>query len=217
MHHPGGTGSNNVGVLICAPIGQEYIRSHWIMRQVVNQLCNSGYSVLRFDYTGCGDSAGSNFEGGVQQWIQDTRQAEQELRKISGCHRTVALGVRFGAMIASQANLDSSLVFWDPVGKGTEYLKELMDLQKEIQLNNSSHLKKSSQLDLIGFEFSDQLLKEIGSLDSSTLLNNTENLPVIIRSSDLNETNYWIEAKNWSSAILSGKVVQALVKAIQEA
>jgi amino acid adenylation domain-containing protein len=216
IHYPKDIKPNNIGVLVCAPIGHEYIRSHWILRQLVDQLCSAGYSVLRFDYSGCGDSSGANFEGGVQQWLQDTRQAEQELRAKSGCDKIVTVGVRFGAMIASLASLDSALVFWDPVEAGATYISGLTTLEQKIQHTSPSPQRESSPFELIGFDFGEQLINEIEALDSSKLSNASSQRPVIILSQDLQEPDYWTEITNWSSAVLSGRIVQALVKAVQE-
>src|SRR5437868_15096221 len=44
--------------VLCAPIGPEYTRSHRTLRHLADRLAAAGIPALRFDYQGCGDSAG---------------------------------------------------------------------------------------------------------------------------------------------------------------
>jgi len=54
-------------VVVCQPVGHEYINSHRALRQLAARLCDAGFPVLRFDYYGCGDSSGSREEGTILQ------------------------------------------------------------------------------------------------------------------------------------------------------
>ena len=44
--------------LLAQPIGHDYIKSHRAHRQIALRLSRRGVNVLRFDFTGCGDSEG---------------------------------------------------------------------------------------------------------------------------------------------------------------
>ena len=55
-HSPQGE-HRDEGVVLCAPFGQEAMRTHRALRQLATLLTKRGYHVLRFDYRGTGDSA----------------------------------------------------------------------------------------------------------------------------------------------------------------
>jgi alpha/beta superfamily hydrolase len=210
------TDNKNTGVLFCAPIAQEYMRSYWIFRQIAAALCASGFHVLRFDYTGCGDSSGANLEGGVAKWALDARMAEQELLVRSGVQRTITLAARFGALIAAKANLRGPLVLWDPVENGAAYLKELELLTKAKHLKAASSKRRSSSNELVGFDFPLKLREEISKVDLVHLQGDLNHRPEIVQSSKHAKAIPWNDVNYWGSAVLSGEVVKAIVKTIQD-
>ena len=63
---------NGRGLLICKPIGHELIHAHQSTREMANSFARAGYSVLRFDYTGTGDSEADEFADDiVAKWSDD--------------------------------------------------------------------------------------------------------------------------------------------------
>ena len=54
-HAPRASVAGEGGVVLCAPIGQEYMRTHRPLRQLALALADAGLHVLRFDYHGTGD------------------------------------------------------------------------------------------------------------------------------------------------------------------
>ena len=83
VHHPPRTdGRNRPAVLICPPIGHEYIRTHWAVRLLASRLARQGHHVLRFDYRGMGDSAGTLGEvTQLSMWTENVRQAARDLTR----------------------------------------------------------------------------------------------------------------------------------------
>ncbi|MGF1561308.1 MAG: serine aminopeptidase domain-containing protein [Geminicoccaceae bacterium] len=118
--------------LLCAPFGQEAIRSQRIYRLLAEQLSRHGAPVLRFDYTGCGDSAGACEAGSLSTWAEDIASAHQELCDMSGATRILWLGLRLGASLALHTSSTkrvqpAGLVLWEPVIDGARYVREICD------------------------------------------------------------------------------------------
>lgn len=131
MHEPPASVERGHGVLLCPPIGHEYVRSHWALRQLASQLARAGYHVLRFDWSGVGDSAGDLQQATVEQWLKDVAAAAEELRDSAGIPKLSLAGLRFGAALAALAARKvraQLLVLWDPIIDGAAYLDELEKL-----------------------------------------------------------------------------------------
>jgi pimeloyl-ACP methyl ester carboxylesterase len=110
-------------------MGRDYIFSHRAFRQLAIRLSKEGFPVLRFDYYGCGDSAGEGEEGGVERWQEDIALAIGELQARSGVAKVCLAGFRLGASLAALAGIGrrdvEGLLLWDPVLDGAQYAEEL--------------------------------------------------------------------------------------------
>lgn len=135
-HAPSATAGVRGGAVLCPPWGPEYLASHRIYRRLAVRLSESGYHVLRFDYYGTGDSAGAREEGDLETWCADASAAVDELRDMSGCTAITVFGVRLGAVVGwrlTQARSDvHTVVLWDPVVDGRQYVRDLVAAQAEI-------------------------------------------------------------------------------------
>jgi alpha/beta superfamily hydrolase len=113
-------------LVLCAPLWREGVRAHRVLRQLGLRLAKDGYTVLRFDYSGAGDSAGDNEHGDVETWLGDVAAAVDEARRAKGTDRVTLLGLRFGATLAALAAASRDdverLVLWEPVADGKKYL-----------------------------------------------------------------------------------------------
>jgi pimeloyl-ACP methyl ester carboxylesterase len=117
------------GVVLCYPMGQEYMRAHRAFRQLAMLLQRAGFHVLRFDYSGTGDSAGESDSGTMAQWAADIGTAIDELKDTAEVTRVSLVGLRLGAALAALAaaprdDIDC-VVLWDPIVRGDQYLREL--------------------------------------------------------------------------------------------
>ncbi len=172
-HAPRGKhGGDGRAVLICPPIGQEYIRTHWCLRLVANQIARGGAHVLRLDYHGIGDSSGRvEHVDSVRVWQNNIREAIEHLKKISGAETVMLLGQRFGGTLAgevAQKRPDvNSVVLWEPVLDGLSYLKQLRAMHAEML--DLWVCKMTTQNDDVSEEI-------LGSLYSRVLLNEVEGL-----------------------------------------
>jgi alpha/beta superfamily hydrolase len=128
LHEPPRPQSATRVVVLCAPLWREGVRAHRVLRQLSVRLAKDGLTVLRFDYTGAGDSAGGNEEGDLDTWLGDVAAAIDEARRAKGVARVTLLGVRFGATLAALAagrrDDVERLVLWEPVLNGARYLEQ---------------------------------------------------------------------------------------------
>lgn len=111
-------------VVLCQPLGDEYIYAHRTMRQLAIRLTLSGIDTLRFDYFGTGDSAGE--EGDIDEagLRADVVTAIETLQDLATTDRVILIGLRAGANVAAQvatARAEGSpgaieaLILWDPL------------------------------------------------------------------------------------------------------
>ena len=126
-HAPGGPGSG--AVVICPPGAGEHQYAHRALRVLAQRLAERGRHVLRFDYSGTGDSWGEGTDADPAAWIADAGEAVQELRAMSGARRVDLVGLRFGGTVAARTAAGrpdvGRVVLWDPVLDGEAWLAEL--------------------------------------------------------------------------------------------
>ena len=174
-YHPPRTDSVARGAaLLCAPWGSEYIVSHRVLRRLASRLSDSGYHVLRFDYHGTGDSAGSAEDGDLTSWLDDAALAVDELRDMSGCQTVSAFGIRLGAVICWRLAVSrddvTSIVMWDPVVDGVEYVNEMVATQSEIDRWSLSPLpirKDVGVLEVLGNPLTPAMRRTIEAVNAS--------------------------------------------------
>lgn len=138
-------------VLICPPVGLEYMRTHYAIRLLANQLADAGLHVLRFDYHGTGDSSGDIGTGQFAVWAEDVRIAVRELAEISDVEIPVIVGLRLGAVLAIEALAmgpikAQALVLWDPVVSGGQYLEGLERLHQQMVEARAAALPQADEL-----------------------------------------------------------------------
>jgi uncharacterized protein len=172
FHEPPQKGLRKCAVLICQPVGHEYINCHRALRQLAARLAEVGFPVLRFDYYGCGDSAGEAEQGSITRWLEDISTATAELRARAGVSQVCAIGLRLGGTLAAFAGSRredfASLILWDPVVNGKGYLQELLSLQEEmLRFRPKPRLWKKSRayLEILGLPMSRLLHAQLEELD----------------------------------------------------
>lgn len=116
-------------VVLCGAWGREYQYAHRTCGVLARRLAEAGWHVLRFDYTGEGDSWGETVDATLPRWIDDVRTAVEEIRTITGHQDVSLMGMRIGAYVAArvaESTLDvPQLVLWDPVVDGSAWVREL--------------------------------------------------------------------------------------------
>jgi pimeloyl-ACP methyl ester carboxylesterase len=172
-HEPRPGLARQSAVLLCNPLGHEYLNSHRALRQIAALLCEAGFPVLRFDYLGCGDSGGSSRQASLDTWLRNVSQAVAELKAKSGAPRLCFVGLRLGATLAllaaAKTGLVDSLVLWDPIVKGNGYLEELQSFHKRVLDMTESFSRgvaRPPRYDGVSlFGFGEQLRRELGAID----------------------------------------------------
>jgi pimeloyl-ACP methyl ester carboxylesterase len=168
FYHPAKGKTRDVGVLLCGPAPQEYMRTHWAFRKLAELLARAGFHVFRFDYYGTGDSAGDTSSGSLATWRANIATAAQELRDVASVQRVVAVGFRLGALLAASSPVNfSQLVLWEPVVHGERYMMELESVQRALLRQNPAPPWKSGErpAELLGFAFPRALEAEVRALD----------------------------------------------------
>jgi len=164
----------NHGVVICPPIGQEHVRTHWALRQVATALARAGFHAFRFDWFGVGDSAGELREASLARWQVDLATAVQELRDTAGVQRVSLVGLRMGATIAAlaaDAVRPTALVLWDPIVDGRAYVATLRSMTKTMLTDRQRYWNPDPRrvvtrpTELVGFEFGEQLVADLEHID----------------------------------------------------
>jgi uncharacterized protein len=171
-HRPGRVPSRSCGIVLCYPIGQEYILSHRAFYQLALKLSRMGFPVLRFDYFGCGDSAGDFVQGSLQRWADDIQTAAGALADLSKSNRIALLGLRMGAtlslMAAAQSDAFDTLVLWEPVVDGRCYVDELNEMHKGLarQIRNTGKHVPDMSDEVLGFPLTGELKKALESIQA---------------------------------------------------
>jgi len=168
VHHPPRAREGAArGVVLCYPFGQEYMRGHRAFRQLANLLSRQGWHVLRFDYSGTGDSAGAGTEARAEEWLEDVGQAVDELKDAAGLRQVTLIGLRLGAALATVATAHRNdidrLILWDPVLRGADYLAEILEA---VGVPAGG---ESGVAGITGFPLTPELHRGIASLDLTAL------------------------------------------------
>jgi exosortase A-associated hydrolase 2 len=145
LHTP--AGAPRLGFVTCHPFAEEKLWSHRVFVSTARSLAQAGHAVLRFDFTGAGDSGGDTSQSSLELYLQDLAAAVSELeRRVPGLERIGLIGLRLGASVAALlaeraagdetlARLRSApLILWDPVVDGEAHFQELLRINLSTQL-----------------------------------------------------------------------------------
>lgn len=127
------------GGLLLNPWGWEAIRSHRSFRSLAQRLATAGVDVLRFDYSGSGDSHGAQEDVSVEAWLEDAEHALDELLATADLRRAVILGLRLGGLLAAEVAVRrprdvERVVLWEPPRSGRDFVADV-DRAKDMQAN----------------------------------------------------------------------------------
>jgi len=185
LHRSAEQVAGGVGLVICKPFGYEAICAQRSIRTFAEAAVRAGVTVLRFDYTGTGDSADIGpQEDQIAVWSSDVLAAVTELRRLTGVHHISALGIRLGALLATlaaaQCNDIRSLILISPIISGPRYLRDLRttrlagllgagDTNSREGTAPSAKLETDGSLEVSGFLLSCATLAALAAIDLMSL------------------------------------------------
>jgi alpha-beta hydrolase superfamily lysophospholipase len=129
-HAPAPQHRRGAGVLLCPPLGYEYMSAYQSWRLLAERLAALGFDAVRLDYDGTGNSAGDQQDPGrIDAWLGSIESAIVETRRLAGSSHLALVGLRLGALLAMQAAAARGgverLVLWSPFRSGRSYVREL--------------------------------------------------------------------------------------------
>jgi len=175
-HPPMSREIRRCGVLLCYPMGHEYIRSHRAYRTLAVRLSRQGFPSFRFDYCGSGDSEGDHSDVRFDDWLDDVRAAAEHFKDLCGCERLVLVGLRMGGtvgmIVGARENIFDKMVLWHPVLAGARYLGELessnlsyLEDRRQTHHHRSLTTEGNEIVESMGFEYSRALRQDLEALD----------------------------------------------------
>lgn len=179
FHRPVGNWSGT-RVVLCAPLGYEGPFAHLALRELAYSLAEQGAAVLRFDYPGYGDSAGSDEPAGqVGRWVQSVHDAIDTVKRLAPSNGLVLLvGMRAGALLACAAaetrNDVAALALWAPSLSGKLFMREHRAFSQMAHVSAAKQGMREGQWGERGFEangyvFTDDTITEFTKLDVRTM------------------------------------------------
>jgi pimeloyl-ACP methyl ester carboxylesterase len=184
--------TRDCGAVLCAPLGEEYIRFHRVYRQLAFRLSSLGFPVLRFDFYGCGDSSGNCQQWQISHWLADISTAIGEIRRRSGVMKVCLIGLRLGgtlSMMAGDARGDiDGMVLWDAVVSGRAYVEELtashQEMLRKAHVKPKPRMADEKQTEILGFPLTDSMLTDLEKVDLLAIQQRPANNILVIESNE---------------------------------
>jgi amino acid adenylation domain-containing protein len=160
-------------ILICAPFSNDYQRSRPLLQQLGSYLSSAGFPSLRFDFPGCGDSAGNPEEQTLESIQSSISSALNKLQERSNASSITIVAVRLSATIIANMKLPSNvnqLVLFDPIANTKQYINNKRQLHNAT-LNDPNHFQWRRKVrnnetyeELLGQPLSHHFIRQIQAL-----------------------------------------------------
>jgi len=154
-------GKRAPGVILCHGFMGNKIGQHRLFVKTARALADQGFAVLRFDYSGCGDSTGDHADISLQHQILETKDAinfmDNHPSVVKG--NLTVLGLSMGACVAaltaSHDHRVKRLILWAPVARP---FKDLLGIIGYDHLNKTI---TSGSSDFNGFELGQEFFNSL--------------------------------------------------------
>lgn len=183
-------------LVICQPLGQEYIACHRLFRLLAATIARAGVPVHRFDYYGCGDSHGDGEEVTLSRCVDDIGEAVRYVRGRTRALSVDLIGLRLGATLAIRFAAEhrgqiGRIVLWDPIVRGKDFLALMREQGARLEKRMESVFRRAAlpsesdgPRDFIGFRFSERLIDELEALDLLNIQESPCNRVLILENSN---------------------------------
>jgi predicted alpha/beta hydrolase len=124
-------GRAETAVVIAGSLGLEMLTTQRFVRLMADTIAARGAAVVRFDWTGSGDSLGDAPD--LDACRHDLDAAIEAARTRTDATRIVLVGLRFGALIAAARAAEpdiAALAVLAPPGSGRQFVRELRGLAR---------------------------------------------------------------------------------------
>lgn len=133
---------NAKGLVVHAPaFAEEMNKSRRMVAVQARALCAGGWTVLRPDLLGCGDSEGDLTDATWEAWVDDLADSCRWLREHEPAAANAPLvlwGLRMGALLAQEVAIRlgdvDRLLLWQPVTNGAQALQQFLRIGTASQL-----------------------------------------------------------------------------------
>lgn len=166
--------------LFCHPLFEEKLWAHRAYVNFARRLAGAGFSVLRMDLQGTGDSDGEFGTASISDYLDDLEAGWEELGRRSPAGGIRALfGLRLGGTLAlalCERNIAANtIVLWEPVLDVTRYVQEL--LRSNLTGQMATHgkvthtreqlidlLRQGQSIDVEGYQLTPRLYESLMNL-----------------------------------------------------
>jgi alpha-beta hydrolase superfamily lysophospholipase len=175
-HAPPSHLRRGAGIVLCPPLGYEYMSSYATWRILAERLAASGFDALRLEYEGTGNSDGRQEDpGSAEAWLRSVERAIAELRRLSASNATALIGLRAGALIALRAAAAvggvERLVLWSPFASGRAFVRELEAIAGLSREEHADDEADAAGVNVAGYVTSPETLQAIESWTPDTICN----------------------------------------------
>lgn len=163
MHYPTGEnkGETLPLILFCHGFTGTRIGVDRLFVQAARYFSEAGYLVVRFDYSGCGESSGSYGDGGMERLVKETRIMLDYTLSFDSVDlsRVTLIGHSLGGAVAVQTAFRDKrvkrLVLWAPVAH------PLADIVRIIGPKAHREIVTGGKTDYLGYSLTDRFLQSL--------------------------------------------------------
>lgn len=184
IHHRPTGSPNGKGFVFCHPFMEEKLWAHRVYVSFARELASRGYSVLRFDHFGQGDSDGEFTALSLGTLVDDIEAATKQFRSLQPDLVSVGLlGLRLGgtvaALAAQKVGAVDQLVLWEPIVNGKRYMQEVLRANLTAQMAAHGRvlqdrkkleelMREGETINIEGYELGAELFDEVSGIDLLT-------------------------------------------------